>query len=126
MPSLNITRWMSRYNLPWKPIQKYLQAKAMIEKYQRIVLHKLQEKHRQGSFVNDSFGKLFMEYAEKEQLSEDEMLSELFLFIVAGMVSYSRICCDERLHWLLFVWFHRTRDDSTYLVVVDLCHGMSS
>ena len=72
------------WNIPFPPITRFIAAKNTLRKYQKAVLTELLEKHRARSFFNDSFGKLFMEFAEKEQLTEDQMLSELFLFIVAG------------------------------------------
>ncbi len=57
---------------------------AKIEKYQRELLIHMQERYKSNQLTEGSFAKIFMDFAVQEKLTEEEMLSEIFIFLVAG------------------------------------------
>lgn len=73
-----------KWNIPLGKIQAYKQTLSIIEKYQRLVLNNLRKKYAQGDFKNPSFGKMLMDFAMANDLTNEEIMSELFLFMIAG------------------------------------------
>lgn len=73
-----------RWNLPFQKIEQLKVALSTIEKFQRIILHHLRSTYASHGFTNNSFGKILMDFAMENDLTNEEIMSEIFLFMIAG------------------------------------------
>lgn len=73
-----------KLHLPFPMLQRYRSAEQTLRKYQRMILQHLVRKRANNEFAFDSFGKIFMDFCVENTLSEEEMLAELLIFIIAG------------------------------------------
>jgi hypothetical protein len=74
-----------KWNIPFDKIQTYRRALSVIEKYQLLVLNNLRKKYASNEFSDPSFGKILMDFAMANDLSNEQIMSELFIFMIAGM-----------------------------------------
>lgn len=58
----------------------------VIKKFQLEVLSNMRQKYKTQQLAEGSFAKILMDFAEQEHLTEDEILSELLIFMIAGEV----------------------------------------
>lgn len=56
----------------------------VIRKYQMEVLNNMRERYKNDQLAEGSFAKILMDFAEHEYLTQDEILSELLIFMIAG------------------------------------------
>ena len=65
-------------------MHRFIQARRVIRKYQLEIYHHLRDKYAKNELSEGSFGYLLMKFSEEANLTEDETLSELFIFLIAG------------------------------------------
>lgn len=76
---------------------RFIEAKRVIRIYQVEVFQHLQAKYRADELSHGSFGYLLMQFAEENGLTEEEVLSELLVFIIAGHETTA-----HTLSWLVY------------------------
>ena len=83
--------WILIALAPYTPmpafVRKFKEADNKLRKYQMEILQHLRNKHKEGSFRMNSFGKLLIEFAEQENLPLRDLLSEVLIFLIAGQRS---------------------------------------
>jgi hypothetical protein len=87
----------SHLKLPFYPYKQYATAASIIREYQVDILNHLRGKYRNGELAQDSFGYILMEFGGLHQLTEEEYLSEILVFIVAGKANSSIIMVMHKL-----------------------------
>ncbi len=76
--------WLAKWNVPIYPYKEFSQAASTIRKFQIDILNRLKEKHKLNELVDGSFGKILMDFGCQFCLTDEELLSEILVFIVAG------------------------------------------
>lgn len=71
---------------PPAPIARYLGALRTVRKFQEELLTSIRQKYANNELSSHCFAKLLLDFAKEENLTEEEIYSELFVFIVAGKV----------------------------------------
>lgn len=81
LPFFHILRKMK---VPIKAYQQYNHAIEVIQRYQEVLLMKIKMKYKNQTLSKYSFSQVLMNFATEHHLTDEEILSELFVFIIAG------------------------------------------
>jgi hypothetical protein len=71
--------------LPGVQLERFRKIQSTLNEVGMKVLDHLRMKKATGGFKSDCFGKMLMEFANEEKVPERDLLSEIRLFMVAGM-----------------------------------------
>ncbi len=67
-------------------LNRWYDASEILRKYQMEVLNNMKSKYQSNLLPEGSFAKIILDFAGQENLTEEEILSELLLFILAGKI----------------------------------------
>ena len=81
---MSIFKVLLRNNIPFFYVTKYRNAMSTVREFTTDILREIRQKYQDKTLNELCFAKMLLDLALEEGLTEEEILSEILLFMVAG------------------------------------------